>query len=76
MQVSRPLVIPLAGVLGVLGRVYFYLTVKAPGAKVQDAILVVSRQTACLSLGFVTSTSWAGACKTRPSLLRSGSHPQ
>lgn len=47
--------IPLAGLFSMLEMVYFYVTVKMPGATVYDAIFAVSTQTACLTLGFLAS---------------------
>lgn len=47
--------IPLAGLFSVLEMVYFYMTVKVPGATVYDAIFTVYTQTACLTIGFLAS---------------------
>lgn len=47
--------IPLAGLFSVLEVVYFYITIKIPGAAVYDAIFAVSTQTICLILGFFAS---------------------
>lgn len=47
--------IALAGLFSVLEMVYFYITIKTPGATLYDAIFTVYTQTACLTIGFVAS---------------------
>ena len=48
-------ILPLAGLFSVLEAVYFYISIKAAGATVYDAIFAVSAQTTYLTLGFLAS---------------------
>jgi hypothetical protein len=47
--------IPIAGLVSVLQMAYLYVTIKSPGATVCGAISAVLAQTACLTLGLLTS---------------------